>query len=156
MATQIFDRDTLLDLVVNFIPLFIILFFTVGFVVFNPFGFEGLASGIQFGLLVAPFLFLAILTYISGKAIAGAEKDYTVYLPGQATVTGARPLHELEEEEAAAEAESETPELEDASADDAEAESEDENAELEAGDDEAESEDDTEADNTEADDAKDN
>jgi hypothetical protein len=93
MATETFDRETLLDLVVNVIPLFIILFFTVAFVLFNPFGFEPLASGIQFGLLVAPFVLLAILTYISGKAISGAEKRFTVYLPGQATVTGAKPLH---------------------------------------------------------------
>ena len=91
--TEIFDRETILDLVVNIIPLFIILFFTVAFLLFNPFGIEPLASGIQFGLLIAPFVLLAILTYISGKAIAGAEKNFTVYLPGQATVTGAEPLH---------------------------------------------------------------
>jgi hypothetical protein len=91
--TEIFDRETLLDLVVNIIPLFIILFFIVAFVLFNPFGVEALPSGIQFGLLVAPFVLLAILTYISGKAIAGSEKKFTVYLPGQATVTGAKPLH---------------------------------------------------------------
>lgn len=94
MTDEIFDRETMLDLVVNFIPLFIILFFTIGFLFFNPFGFDSLNSGIQFGLLIAPFILLAILTYISGKAIAGSEKNYTVYLPGQATVTGAEPLHE--------------------------------------------------------------
>ena len=98
MTNEIFDRETMLDLVVNFIPLFIILFFTLGFIFFNPFGFESLTSGIQFGLLIAPFILLAILTYISGKAIAGSEKNYTVYLPGQATVTGAKPLHEHEDE----------------------------------------------------------
>ena len=107
MANEIFDRDTMLDLVVNIIPLFIIFFFIVAFLLFNPFGVEALPSGIQFGLLVAPFVLLAILTYISGKAIAGAEKNYTVYLPGQATVTGAKPLHDLE-----AEAEGDEPQLE--------------------------------------------
>jgi hypothetical protein len=95
--TEIFDRETLLDLVVNIIPLFIIFFFIVAFLLFNPFGVEPLASGIQFGLLVAPFVLLAILTYISGKAIAGSEKNFTVYLPGQATVTGAKPLHDKED-----------------------------------------------------------
>jgi hypothetical protein len=98
MTDEIFDRETMLDLVVNFIPLFIILFFTLAFLFFNPFGFDSLNSGIQFGLLIAPFILLAILTYISGKAIAGTEKSYTVYLPGQATVTGAKPLHEHEGE----------------------------------------------------------
>jgi hypothetical protein len=105
MATETFDRETLLDLVVNVIPLFIILFFTVAFVLFNPFGFEPLASGIQFGLLVAPFVLLAILTYISGKAISSAEKNTPVYLPGQATVAGASPLHD-------ADGETEEPQLE--------------------------------------------
>jgi hypothetical protein len=95
--TEIFDRETILDLVVNIIPLFIIFFFIVAFLLFNPFGIEPLASGIQFGLLIAPFVLLAILTYISGKAIAGAEKSFTIYLPGQATVTGAEPLHDKEE-----------------------------------------------------------
>jgi hypothetical protein len=98
MANEIFDRETILDLTVNLIPLFIILFFVVAFAVFNPFGVDPLASGLQYGLLVAPFVLLAILTYLSGKAIAGDEKRSAVFLPGQATVQGARPLHELEEE----------------------------------------------------------
>lgn len=98
MATRIFDRETLLDLTVNFIPLGIMAFFIVAFAVFNPFGFDPLASGLQFALIVAPLVLLAVLTYISGHAIAGAEKTGTVYLPGQATVTGAKPLHEHEHE----------------------------------------------------------
>jgi hypothetical protein len=106
MATRIFDRDTLLDLTVNFIPLFIILFFVVGFVLVNPFGFDPMASGLQMALLVAPFVFLALLTYLSGKAIAGDEKRFSVYLPGQATVEGAEPI------EAHGESEESAPELE--------------------------------------------
>lgn len=99
MATRIFDRETILDLTVNIVPLFIILFFVVGFAVVNPFGFDPMASGIQFALLVAPFVLLAVLTYISGKAIAGAEKRHDVYIPGQATVTGEQPLeHDADED----------------------------------------------------------
>lgn len=93
MANKIFDRDTLLDLTVNVVPLFIIAFFVVGFAVFPAFGTELLPTAVQFGLLVVPFVFLAILTYLSGKAIAGAEKGSAVFLPGQATVPGATPLH---------------------------------------------------------------
>jgi hypothetical protein len=99
MATQIFDRDTLLDLTVNFVPLFIMLFFLVGFLVINPFGFSPLGTGLQFFLIAVPFVLLALLTYLSGKAIAGDEKTATVYPPGQATVPGQEPLHELEEHE---------------------------------------------------------
>jgi hypothetical protein len=104
MATKIFDRETMLDLTVNFIPLFIILFFIVGFAVFNPFGFDSMATGIQYALLLAPFAFLAILTYISARAIAGDEKRSTegVLPPGQATVPGVEPLHHDEADGAAA------------------------------------------------------
>ncbi|MFB6131606.1 MAG: DUF6684 family protein [Salinigranum sp.] len=110
MATQIFDRETLLDLTVNFIPLFILLFFLVGYAIFNPFGSAPLARGLQFFLIAMPFVLLAILTYLSAKAIAGSEKTETVYPPGQATIPGQKSLHELEAEEASAtlEAEAET------------------------------------------------
>jgi hypothetical protein len=95
MATKIFDRETMLDLTVNFIPLFIILFFVVAFAVFNPFGFDSMATGIQYALLLAPFAFLAILTYLSARAIAGDEKSGAegVLPPGQSTVPGVKRLH---------------------------------------------------------------
>jgi hypothetical protein len=113
MANRIFDKETLLDLTVNVIPLFIILFFVVVFALVNPWGFDPLGSGLQYALLIAPFVALAVLTYLSGKAIAGAEKTGKVYLPGQANVTGARTLHEREADEEAAElaAEGETPQV---------------------------------------------
>lgn len=98
MATKVFDRDTLLDLTVNFIPLFIILFFIVGFAVYDPFGIDSVSRILQYVLLIAPFALLAILTYLSGKAIATAEQTDTVYMPGGATVDGAEPLEEHHEE----------------------------------------------------------
>lgn len=98
MANRIFDKDTLLDLTVNIIPLFIILFFVVVFAVINPWGFDPLGSGLQYALLIAPFVALAVLTYLSGKAIAGAEKSGKVFLPGQANVAGAKTLEEREAE----------------------------------------------------------
>jgi hypothetical protein len=93
MSARIFDRETILDLTVNFVPLFILLFFFVGFILVNPFGFDPMASGLQMLLTLIPFVFLALLTYLSGKAIAGDEKRFAVYLPGQATVDGAKPVH---------------------------------------------------------------
>lgn len=122
MANRIFDKDTLLDLTVNIIPLFIILFFVVVFAVVNPWGFDPLGSGLQYALLIAPFVALAVLTYLSGKAIAGAEKSGKVFLPGQANVTGAKTLEEREAEAEALESgetlearevdpETETPEI---------------------------------------------
>ncbi|RDI71066.1 DUF6684 family protein [Halopelagius longus] len=98
MANKIFDRDTVLDLTVNFIPLFIIVFFIVGFAVYPAFGTDLLPSALQFGLLVVPFVMLTVLTYLSGKAVSTAEKTSTVYPAGQATVPGVEPLHESEHE----------------------------------------------------------
>jgi hypothetical protein len=98
MATTVFDRDTLLDLTVNFIPLFIILFFIVGFFVWSPFGVDRVSRILQYVLLIAPFVLLALLTYLSGKAISTAEKTGTVYMPGAATVDDAEPMEEEHEE----------------------------------------------------------
>jgi hypothetical protein len=97
MAAKIFDKETILDLTVNIIPLGIIGFFVVVFAVFDPFGFDFLASTISYGLLIVPLIALAVLTYISGKAIAGDEKRSEVYLAGQATVPGSQTLEEYEE-----------------------------------------------------------
>lgn len=69
-----FDRETMLDLTVNVIPLVIILFFVVVFVVISPFGFSPVDTTIQFALLLGPFVALAILTYYAGKAISGDEE----------------------------------------------------------------------------------
>jgi len=76
MASDIFDRETMLDLTVNFIPLFIILFFIVGFAVFAPFGFEPASLGtiMQYVLLLFPFVALAVLTYFSAKVIVRDER----------------------------------------------------------------------------------
>jgi len=68
-----FEKETLLDLVVNVIPLGIILFFIGAFAVVNPFGFDPVFSGLQFSLMISMFLLLAVLTYYAGKAIEGAE-----------------------------------------------------------------------------------
>lgn len=105
MATKIFDRETMLDLTVNFIPLFIILFFIVAFAVFNPFGVDPMATGIQYALLVAPFVFLAVLTYFSARAIAGAERrgEEGALPSGEATVPADEPLDSEEESAEAAE-----------------------------------------------------
>lgn len=71
---RIFDRETLLDLTVNFIPLGIILFFIVLFALFRPFGVDLVATVIMMGLLIIPFAALAVLTYFAGKVITEAER----------------------------------------------------------------------------------
>lgn len=71
---RIFDRETLLDLTVNFIPLGIILFFLLLFTVYQPFAPDLVATVIMIGLHVIPFASLAILTYFAGKVITEAER----------------------------------------------------------------------------------
>jgi len=88
-----FDRDTLLDLLVNVIPLAIIAFFVAAFALFDPFGGDTLGRVMQVVLLVAPFVALAVLTYVSGKAISTDEKRAEVYHQGQATLDDAEPRH---------------------------------------------------------------
>lgn len=75
MAPDVFDRETLLDLSVNVIPLFIIVFFVIVFAAVSPFGYNAVDTTIQMALLVLPFVALAILTYYAGKAIAESEAE---------------------------------------------------------------------------------
>lgn len=75
MASSVFDRETLLDLTVNVIPLGIILFFIVVFAALPGFGYDPFTTTIQMSLLVIPFIGLTVLTYVSGKAIAQAEEE---------------------------------------------------------------------------------
>ncbi|WP_440991409.1 DUF6684 family protein [Haloarchaeobius baliensis] len=73
----IFDKDTFLDLTVNIIPLFIMAFFFVLFLpmVYGPFGWDSTYSLLQIGLILVPFVLLAILTYFSAVAIEGDERE---------------------------------------------------------------------------------
>jgi cytoskeletal protein RodZ len=77
MSERTFDRETLLDLTVNVIPLGIILFFVVVFLLIKPWEQDPLIQIISMGLLVIPFVGLALLTFVSGRAIAQAEGEST-------------------------------------------------------------------------------
>ncbi|MFB6164538.1 MAG: DUF6684 family protein [Haloarculaceae archaeon] len=74
MSPSVFDRDTMLDLTVNVIPLVIMAFFVAAFVFVNPFSDgNNLIRAIQFGIVVVTFGLLSILTYYAAKAIEGGE-----------------------------------------------------------------------------------
>ena len=75
MSERVFDRETLLDLSVNFIPLIILALFVVVFIVSTPFGVDSTISTIQLGIIGSMALGLAVLTYYSGKAVATAEAE---------------------------------------------------------------------------------
>lgn len=69
-----FDRETLLDITVNVIPMGILLFFVVLFIVVHPWEFDPFYFVVQHGLTLFPFLVLILVTYISAKYISRDEK----------------------------------------------------------------------------------
>ena len=74
MAEKVFDRETLLDLTVNVIPLAILAIFFVLYLVITPWGLSSVLSTLQLAIIGTMFLGLFVLTYYSGKAISKAEK----------------------------------------------------------------------------------
>ncbi|WP_123533181.1 DUF6684 family protein [Halosimplex salinum] len=75
MSEKVFDRETLLDLTVNFIPLGILIFFIGAFALFPTWGVDPLISGLQFAIVGVTAVLLVILTYYAGKAISTAESE---------------------------------------------------------------------------------
>ena len=71
-----FERETLLDLTVNVIPMGIILFFVVGFGLVPSFGVDPVLTTLQYSVLVLPLLGLGVLTYYAGKAIERSEAGH--------------------------------------------------------------------------------
>lgn len=69
------DKHTLADLTVNFVPLVIMALFGGLFVLYSPWGRLGLASAIQFGLLVVLGVLLLWVSLKSGAAVADGDAD---------------------------------------------------------------------------------
>lgn len=69
MARSVFDRETLLDISVNIIPLGIILFFITLFLVYSPWGWDPFTLTLTLGLHVMPFVTLALITYVGARYI---------------------------------------------------------------------------------------
>lgn len=68
-----FERETLLDLTVNLVPLAVMLFFVVLFVVINPWGVRSFTFLLSLFLLAIPIVLLTLLTYVSGRVIQRDE-----------------------------------------------------------------------------------
>ncbi len=71
--STLFTREAILDIVVNLVPLAIIAFFSVLFLVFAPWGYEPFPILLMTGLHVVPFVFLALITYLTLRAIEGGR-----------------------------------------------------------------------------------
>ena len=71
--STLFTREAILDIVVNLIHLGIIAFFSVLFLLFAPWGYEPVPIIIMTGLHLVPFVFLALITYLTLRAIEGGS-----------------------------------------------------------------------------------
>lgn len=69
MADSVFDRETLLDISVNIIPLFIIAFFLVLLLLGSTYPSNLLVEIVAVMLHVIPFVGLVLLTYIAAHYI---------------------------------------------------------------------------------------
>lgn len=67
------ERETVLDITVNVVPLGILLFFTVLHVVVRPWGSDPFPLAVTAFLTLFPLLLLAILTYVSGLVVQRDE-----------------------------------------------------------------------------------
>lgn len=81
MSDRIFDRDTLLDLSVNVIPLAVLLCFVFLFAIVSPFPADPFILLIQMAIVIVIGVALSVLTYYSGKAISRDEEAMDEYIP---------------------------------------------------------------------------
>ena len=83
MSKRVFDRETMLDLSVNFIPLAMLLFFVLLFAVVTPFPTDSVVIAIQMSIVIITGIALAILTYYSGVAITNSEAESEEHAPSE-------------------------------------------------------------------------
>jgi len=143
MTSSVFDRETMLDLLVNVIPLGILLFFIGLFVVANPFGGNPVYTYLQFAIVGLTFVLLVILTFFSARAVATDERriEGTIWeeLPPGGVPSGADSAGGALSDEESDAPEGELPE-DDESADDASAETDESSGGDEADGDDADDE----------------
>lgn len=69
MPYPVFEKETLLDISVNLIPLAIIALFVLLGIFFDPWYPSTVVKVIFFGLHLVPFVSLAIVTYVAARHI---------------------------------------------------------------------------------------
>ena len=69
MAYRVFEKETLLDISVNIIPIVILVIF-IGMLLFTePWPFNAVIEVVSLGLHLVPIVGLAIVTYIAARYI---------------------------------------------------------------------------------------
>lgn len=69
MSYSPFDRETLLDIVVNIVPLVILAFFLLLFFFKTPYPRNVLYQNLSLILIVVPFALLGLLTWIAARYV---------------------------------------------------------------------------------------
>ncbi|WP_458187289.1 DUF6684 family protein [Haladaptatus sp. NG-WS-4] len=65
MPHPVWNRETLLDLTVNVVPLVILAFFFFLFLFFSPWAPNTFIETISLGLILVPFVLLGLLTWVA-------------------------------------------------------------------------------------------
>jgi len=69
MAERVFDKETLLDITVNVVPLGILVFFLALFIALDTWSGSLLVDVVSWALIVVPFVLLGLLTYLAARKI---------------------------------------------------------------------------------------
>lgn len=73
-STSLFDRRTLLDILVNVAPIGVLLFFTLLFLGYGSYPSNPLVTVVQVSLILVPILVVIVITYYAAKAVTRAER----------------------------------------------------------------------------------
>lgn len=68
------DRETFLDVLVNLVPVGILVFFEIVFLMMTPWGHDPVAFAFMHFLTVLPLVLLLFVTYYSAKIITRDER----------------------------------------------------------------------------------
>lgn len=72
-SDSLFNRRTLLDILVNAVPIGILLFFTVLFLVYGSYPSNPLVTVVQVALILIPVIVVILITYYAAKAVTRDE-----------------------------------------------------------------------------------
>lgn len=71
---SLFDRRTLLDILVNIAPIGVLLFFTLLFLGYGSYPSNTVVTVIQISLILIPVIVVLVITYYAAKAVTRDER----------------------------------------------------------------------------------
>lgn len=77
MSKYPLEWQTFLDISVNIVPLIMLVFFFALFAVYDPYRGNPFMFAMSLFLILVPFVFLALLTYVAGRTIEAEETGRT-------------------------------------------------------------------------------